>query len=357
MSDLARRYQLFHLLADLPPAQFEGLLFALNLPAGNVSASSAAQSYRVGELLQWAESPIGCGLTEVATAVRDMFGVEVPDFVPTEQPVSTTQKSEPSVKDAQPSEWKEHLGNGVYLEMVDVPAGRFWMGSLASEAERDADEEPIHSVTVPALAMGKYPVTQAEWSEVVALPKINLDLNPFPSHFKGHRRPVEQVNWYEAVEFCDRLSRSTQRLYRLPSEAEWEYACRARTQTPFYFGETITTDQANYDGNYTYGTGVKGEYRKQTTDVGSFPANGFGLYDLHGNVWEWCQDVWHANYQGAPTDGSAWAEGTTTLSRIVRGGSWSYSPEYCRSACRDLNRRTYCHKDTGFRVVCTSSWA
>ena len=346
MSDRARRYQLFHLLANLPPAQFEGLLFALNLPAGNVSASSAAQSYRVGELLQWAESPIGCGLPEVAIALKDMFGIDVPDFMPTEPPASMTQTPELKVEDAQPPEWKEHLGNGVYLEMVNIPAGRFWMGSPDSEAERSEDEGPVHSVTVPALAMGQYPVTQAEWSEVAALPKVNQDLKPFPSHFKGQRRPVEQVSWDEAVEFCDRLSRFAQRLYRLPSEAEWEYACRARTQTPFYFGETLSTDQANYDGRDTYGKGVKGEYRQQTTDVGSFPANGFGLYDLHGNVWEWCQDVWHSDYQGAPADGSVWMTGGDQQWRVQRGG-WN-----CRSALRLWDTPANRAGGVGLRVVC-----
>jgi formylglycine-generating enzyme required for sulfatase activity len=123
------------------------------------------------------------------------------------------------------------------------------------------------------------------------------------------------------------LSKATGREYRLPSEAEWEYACRAGTTTPFHFGETITTDLANYNGNYTYGSGSKGQYRKQTTDVGSFPANAFGLHDMHGNVWEWCQDTWHENYNGAPTDGSAWVDENANQNRmILRGGSWYNNP-------------------------------
>ncbi|MDE5083684.1 MAG: formylglycine-generating enzyme family protein, partial [Trichodesmium sp. St18_bin1] len=164
--------------------------------------------------------------------------------------------------------------------------------------------------------------------------------------------PVECVNWYKAVEFCKRLSKLTGRNYRLPSEAEWEYACRAGTTTPFYFGETITTELVNYDGNKTYGNAPKGEYRKQTTPVGQFPANAFGLYDMHGNVREWCADEWHENYAGAPTDGSVWLNGNKDLSPL-RGGSWAYIPGYCRSAFRHYYVRRDDHSfNSGFRVVC-----
>ncbi|MFM6071877.1 MAG: formylglycine-generating enzyme family protein, partial [Dolichospermum sp.] len=166
---------------------------------------------------------------------------------------------------------------------------------------------PQHEVTIKPFSMGKYPITQAQWQAVAALPQVNQELKPNPSRFKGAKRPVERVSWHDAVEFCARLSNHSQRPYRLPSEAEWEYACRAGTITPFHFGETITTELANYNGNNTYGDGPKGVYRGETTEVGSFKiANEFGLYDMHGNVWEWCQDDWHNNYEGAPTDGSAW---------------------------------------------------
>ena len=151
--------------------------------------------------------------------------------------------------------------------------------------------------------------------------------------------------------FCEKLSELTGRTYRLPSEAEWEYACRAETTTPFHFGPTITTDLANYDGNYTYGNGPKGTYRQQTTDVGSFPPNAFGLYDMHGNVWERCQDVWHENYEGAPTDGSAWLEGGDQSWRVLRGGSWFGSPDVCRSANRFRFPRDDILGNVGFRVV------
>jgi formylglycine-generating enzyme required for sulfatase activity len=138
--------------------------------------------------------------------------------------------------------------------------------------------------------------------------------------------------------------------YRLPSEAEWEYACRAGTTTPFSFGTTISTAQANYHGEYTYGAGKKGEYRQKTTPVGSFPANAFGLHDMHGNVWEWCEDVWNANYNGAPKDGSAWLTGGDSL-RVLRGGSWSVYPIRLRSADRYRNGPTDRSLNVGFRLA------
>jgi formylglycine-generating enzyme required for sulfatase activity len=166
---------------------------------------------------------------------------------------------------------------------------------------------------------------------------------------------VEQVSWYNAMEFCARLSAHTERPYRLPSEAEWEYACRAGTTTPFYVGKTLTTDVANYNGDYTYADGPKGEYRAETTPVDHFGlANAFGLCDMHGNVWEWCQDYWHDSYEGAPTDGSAWIEGGDSERRILRGGSWYYFPWFCRSAYRSYFGPGFVVSSYGFRVVCSA---
>jgi formylglycine-generating enzyme required for sulfatase activity len=239
------------------------------------------------------------------------------------------------------------------LEMVQIPKGTFLMGAAEGEEKADNDEFPQHSVTVPDFFLGKYPVTQAQWCAVATgLPKIERDLNPDPSKFKGETRPVERVNWYEAVEFCQRLSQATGRDYRLPSEAEWEYACRAGTTTPFSFGEIITTDVANYDGNFTYGQSPKGEHRKQMTPVGSFPANRFGLYDMHGNVYEWCFDLWHSNYEGAPTDGSPWVTGKEQ-NRLLRGGSWNDHPRLCRSAYRYGVSPGVRNSFVGFRVCCS----
>ncbi|MFW9264629.1 caspase, EACC1-associated type [Nostoc sp. CALU 546] len=255
----------------------------------------------------------------------------------------------------------ENLGNGVVLEMVAIPGGKFIMGSPESEPERVSRESPQHTVTIQPFFMGKFTVTQSQWKAVAALPKVNIDLNPEPSNFKGDNRPVEQVSWDDAIEFCARLSKKTEKTYRLPSEAEWEYACRAGTTTPFYFGETITTDLANYrgtdwdiggtvyPGNYAQGT--KGKYREQTTDVGKFPANPFGLFDMHGNIWEWCQDEWHENYNGAPKNGSAWLVDNDNQNRLLRGGSWVNAPRNCRSAYRSCRTRVGRSNHVGFRVV------
>lgn len=251
----------------------------------------------------------------------------------------------------------EDLGNGIQLEKVMIPGGTFMMGSPEDEEGSNDDESPQHQVTIKAFFMGKYQVSQAQWRFVAHLPQVNKELNPDPSNFKGDNRPVEQVSWEDAVEFCDRLSQYTGRTYRLPSEAEWEYACRAGTTTPFHFGETITTDLANYDGNYAYGGGAKGVFRGETTAVGSFGvANNFGLYDMHGNVWEWCQDDWHNDYKGAPTDGSAWLSNKKDSNRrLLRGGSLSYHPGNCRSACRNYYDLDLNNFNIGFRVVCSGA--
>jgi formylglycine-generating enzyme required for sulfatase activity/predicted Ser/Thr protein kinase len=244
----------------------------------------------------------------------------------------------------------EKLGNnGIVLEMVAIAGGEFLMGSSRDEPERYHSETPQHTVTIQPFFMGKYLVTQSQWKAVAAFEKVNIQLNPEASHFKGANRPVEQVSWDEAGEFCARLAQVTGRPYRLPTEAEWEYACRAGTTTPFYFGETITTDLANYNGNYAYASGTKGEFRGQTTDVGKFPANPFGLFDMHGNTWEWCQDSWHKNYKGAPADGSVWMSDNHT--RLLRGGSWNMNPWNCRSAVRNCNARDNKYINVGFRVV------
>lgn len=247
----------------------------------------------------------------------------------------------------------EDLGKDIRLDMVLIPSGTFLMGSPEDEPDRHDDEGPQHLVTVPTFFMGRYPITQAQWRAVAAMPKLEHDLEPDPSEFKGDQRPVEQVSWEEPMEFCARLSAHTGRSYTLPSEAEWEYACRAGTTTPFHFGETITTDVANYDGNSTYSDGPEGEYREETTAVDYFGvANAFGLCDMHGNVWECCLDSWHDNYEGVPTDGSAWDADGSRDRRVARGGSWGLAPWCCRSASRLLGLSSYRSSNVGFRVVC-----
>ncbi|MCT7983499.1 bifunctional serine/threonine-protein kinase/formylglycine-generating enzyme family protein [Laspinema sp. A4] len=280
--------------------------------------------------------------------------------------------------------YPQDLGQGVQLDMVQIPGGTFLMGTEEAEIERlckkyDDEwfkewlrrESPQHSVQVSSFFMGKTPVTQDQWRTVVTqVGTIVRDLDPDPSNFKGGNRPVDWVSWSDAVEWCARLSKLTGKEYRLPSEAEWEYACRAGTTTPFAFGEAITTDLANYNGNYTVAEEAKGQYREETTPVASFPPNSFGLYDLHGNVWEWCFDPFHENYQGAPRDGSVWDEtikenenryqnpsanlkvllAESDKTYVLRGGSWLINSLFCRSAFRDDNARGYFYDNLGFRV-------
>jgi formylglycine-generating enzyme required for sulfatase activity len=253
--------------------------------------------------------------------------------------------------------FQEKLNDSVSLDMMLIPGGRFLMGSPEDEIDRSSNES-LHDVTVPTFCMGKHPITQAQW-QIVA--NFNPELNTNPSRFIGDELPVDNVPWDEATKFCVVLSTLTQRTYRLPSEAEWEYACRAGTTTPFHFGETITTDLANYDGaddkdnkwSGSYGKGPKGIYRQKTTPVGTFLPNAFGLYDMHGNVWEWCQDTWHSNYDGAPNDGSAWIDENDNDYHLLRGGSWILNPQGCRSAYRYHNDNRY--DVVGFRVVCEAA--
>jgi len=217
--------------------------------------------------------------------------------------------------------------------------------------------------------MGKFPVTQAQYQAVMGNnPATQYD----GDRFVVPNKPVVGVSWTDAIAFCERLSQQTGKPYRLPSEAEWEYACRAGTKTPFHFGDTITTDLANYRGTDSkeggktypgnYGKGSKGLFREATTSVDQFGiANAFGLFDLHGNVWEWCFDYWHDNYVGAPADGSAWLDNNDSLKvvvvarRLLRGGSWAAPPMVCRAARRHRRPPSYRHKAIGFRVVCVSS--
>ena len=257
------------------------------------------------------------------------------------------------------------LNETTHLSLVAIPPGQFLMGVGEEEEGYHRSQGPQHLVTLSAFWMSQFPITQAQWEAVAALPKVQRSLDPYPSNFIGQNLPIEQISWYEALEFCDRLSQFTQKPYRLPSEAEWEYACRGDTQTPFHFGPTITTDLANYSGvdwDYqgkvcnrgAYGEGPRGEDRRQTTPVGSFDvANTFGLYDLHGNVREWCADPWHRNYDNAPPDNQVWLIEGDEQKRVLRGGSWNAGPQKCRSGDRarfDPNGRLY---DIGFRVVCT----
>lgn len=277
--------------------------------------------------------------------------------------VATIQHRQAKQQQVQTTEWeilrqqqetyrfRETLPGNSSLEMVAIPGGAFLMGSPEDEPEHQDDEFPQHEVTVEPFFMGAYPITQSQWRAVAELPQVERELDPDPSNFKGANRPVEQISWYDAVEFCARLSVLTNRQYRLPTEAEWEYACRAGTNTPFHFGETITSELANYDASSEYNGGPEGEDRGETTSVEYFGiANAFGLNDMHGNVLEWCQDYRHRNYTNAPTVSIAWIDGGDPKSRILRGGSWSYSAKDCRSAYRSYFEPSYRYRDIGFRV-------
>ncbi|ROI02455.1 SUMF1/EgtB/PvdO family nonheme iron enzyme [Microcystis aeruginosa FACHB-524] len=230
----------------------------------------------------------------------------------------------------------ENLPNGITLEMVNLPAGEFLMGSPDSDSDAQSREKPQHQVQVNSFAIGKYPVTQAQYEAV---------MGTNPSHFKNNpQNPVEQVNWNDAQAFCQKLSQITGKTYRLPTEAEWEYACRAGTTTRYYFG-----DDANQLGDYAW---YDGNSQDKTHPVGQKKPNAWGLYDMSGNVWEWCEDNWHDNSKNAPKDGSAWLI-KDNYSQILRGGSWFLNPDYCRSAYRKYDyRRDDLSNCFGFRVVC-----
>jgi formylglycine-generating enzyme required for sulfatase activity len=255
----------------------------------------------------------------------------------------------------------DRIDDQTSIAMITILGGLLLMGAPEEELESLSSERPQHLVTIPVFWMGQTQVTQAQWKAVAGMPQVNVGLDVDPSRSKGANLPVENVSWDDAIEFCARLSVATGREYRLPSEAEWEYACRAGTTGPFSFGETIDAEVANYRAqaekkyNWSgkYGRGVLGKYREKTTPVGTFPANPFGLYDMHGNVWEWCEDHWHGDYQGAPIDGSAWLTNGSDAdaARVLRGGSWLLYPWRCRSAFRLDYAAGTRDISLGFRVV------
>jgi formylglycine-generating enzyme required for sulfatase activity len=230
--------------------------------------------------------------------------------------------------------------------MVRISSGVFMMGSPETEEYHYKDEGPQHRVRVGSFYMGKYEVTQAQYRMV---------MGNSPSEFKGDNLPVENVSWNEAVEFIRRLNgMQSAYTYRLPTEAEWEYACRAGTTTPFAFGSSLSSNQANFDGSRPYGGASKGVYRLKTTRVGSFQPNAWGLYDMHGNVMEWCEDVWHEDYIGAPTDGSAWLDGGDQSRHVRRGGSWDSAAGGLRSAVRFSFEPGIALNYCGFRLAATA---
>ena len=243
------------------------------------------------------------------------------------------------------------LGDGVTMKLVLIPAGEFVMGSGESpaevarkgggEAKWYEDEHPQRRVTLTRpFYIGVCEVTQEQYEQV---------MRENPSFFRGERNPVENVSWEDAVAFCRKLSARPGVTVQLPTEAQWEYACRAGTSTAFHTGETISTDQANYDGDFVYGDGRKGEDRRKTIPVGRFDANAFGLHDMHGNAWEWCADWWQDSYEGLATEDPKGPR--SGKFRVLRGGSWRYYPRLCRSAHRDWGGPGVSNLNNGFRVV------
>jgi formylglycine-generating enzyme required for sulfatase activity len=259
---------------------------------------------------------------------------------------SPHDKAEPSRQPHSEAKPGDIITNSIGMKLVYMPPDKFMMGSPPNEKGRYSDEGPQHRVEISrGFYMGVTEVTQAQYRAI---------MGSNPSHFKGDEKelPVESISWNDAAEFCKKLSQKEGKAYRLPTEAEWEYACRAGTTTPFNTGETISTEQANYNGNYVYGTGRKGVYRGKTIAVGSFEANAFGLYDMHGNVWEWCSDWYDTDYYSKSGDLAVDPENTQkTDSRVFRGGLWSAYPGFCRSASRDGSALDYRSSSIGFRVV------
>jgi formylglycine-generating enzyme required for sulfatase activity len=263
----------------------------------------------------------------------------------------------------------DHLSRGLLgdigIAMVPIPAGSFLMGSPSDERGRGDNEGPQHMVHLNEFFLTQTPVTQAQWKAMAqwtppededAWP-WSLPLDPVSKlngadRFLGEQQPVVNVSWYEAMEFCRRLSQRFGRHYTLPSEAQWEYACRAGTEAPFHFGDMITPEVANYFCAASYANGPTGEPHDQTTPVGMFPGNTWGLHDMHGNVEEWCLDLWHRSYDGAPTNGIPWRSDGDLELMSLRGGSWFSFPAGCRSAARGYDIPRAACSQIGFRVAC-----
>lgn len=237
-------------------------------------------------------------------------------------------------------QFTEDLGNGIVLEMLMIPTGIYQMGSAPHHG--NVDEHPQHFVAIKSFMMGKFLVTQGQWKAVIGkLP---------PCRFKGDNLPVERVSWEDAQKFCQRLSKQTGRTYHLPSETQWEYACRAGTTSPFSFGETLTTELANFNGEHIFASEPRGYYFHSTSEGGKFPPNAFGLYDMHGNLWEWCEDTWLDDYSASPRDSSTY-QNKDSRYRVARGGSWHEPANLCRSAARIQFVQSDADEYVGFRVV------
>lgn len=258
---------------------------------------------------------------------------------PVVKPQNSTEKA---VKTPKESIVSKHWTNSIGMKFCLIPEGSFMMGSPESEARRETDEGPQHQVTISkSFYMGQSEVTQKEYEEI---------MGNNPSNFKGNNLPVEIVSWNDAKEFCRKLSLKDGKTYRLPTEAEWEYACRADTNLAFHFGNRLDASKANFDGNKPYGIASTGVNLQKTAEVGSFKANAWGLNDMHGNVSEWCEDYYVSDYyeNSEKIDPQGPSSGTF---RVCRGGGWSYDAGDIRSAYRSAYKPTEAYYDIGFRVI------
>ena len=325
-----------------------------NLDQEGIEKEAARRSFlskeRLRELLEDETERTGAGLA--ASWLLEQWGEEMP--VRTAE-VDKQGNIQLRIVEKLPPIVIEELEEGIILEMVEVPGGEFMMGSPEGEEGSSDKEHPRHEVKISSFLIGKYPITVEQWRAVASFPKVELDLNQDPSYYKGervpstilNRYPVTNISLHNAMEFCERLSRWSEKeekgyKYRLPSEAEWEYACRAGTETPYHFGQKISPVLVNY----------LGKALGRPTPVGRFQiTNAFGLYDVHGNVWEWCKDLWHNTYEGAPKDGRAWLSENDNDYCLLRGGSFLDIDVYCRSAFRLGYGSDYIYYDVGLRVV------
>ena len=307
---------------------------AIKFAQGFYDAIGAGRSYE--KAFQWGQVAIEFDLAN-QEAAKILVLRKKGETTPTPNP---SQEGNGATRNRAGETRSLDLGNGVSLTLVYIPGGTFWMGSKDDDPEAYDDEKPRHQVTLPAFWMGETPVTQGQYQAV---------MGSNPSRFQGDLdRPVEMVSWNDADRFCQELSRKlSQEIISLPSESQWEYACRGGTDTRYFFG-----DDAAQLGNYAWYYGNSGN---ETHPVKQKKPNAWGLYDMHGNVWEWCADQWHDNYQGAPTDGSAWLSSDESKARLLRGGSWINAAKYCRSASRAPDTPDNRYNSLGFRVVCRAS--
>lgn len=330
-------------------ARSRGILFPALIE--NVRPPIGYRQLQCSDLVDWEGQDYHPGMEELLVTLHHQLDQSNPIH---QTAVDGTEGSIHPYRSTQARTFRDKLtsgGDGPL--MVVVPPGSFLMGSPDRELGRRPDESPQHEVRISQpFSIGVYQVTFDEYDRFC---DATLSTRPADNGWGRENRPVINQSWHQVQAYCRWLSQQTKRLYRLPSEAEWEYACRAGTSTAFHVGATMDTSQANIDGRFPYGNSSLGEYRGGTIPVGSFPSNAFGIHDMHGNVFEWCLDIWRPGYVGAPRDGSA--TGGTDSTRVVRGGSWGHEARFARSGARDREAPGTSNAGLGFRVVCGSPTA